>query len=111
MRITDPNGISVDYDAMDFGGSLYEVKTGYRWLVFMGDPVRVNDIAARFWTQAAEQMLVAEECGQSLTWYFNDPYVASFFGAENAPYPEYFQAPLLVRVRYEPFDCNVDSDG
>jgi len=111
MRITDPNGISVDYDAMDFGGSLYEVKTGYRWLVFMGDPVRVNDIAARFWTQAAEQMLVAEECGHSLTWYFNDPYVASFFGAENAPYPEYFQAPLLVRVRYEPFDCNVDSDG
>jgi|GEM_PF-4177101 len=111
MRITDPNGISVDYDAMDLGGNLFEVKTGYRWLVFMGDPVRVNDIAARFWLQAVEQSLVAEECGHSLTWYFNDPYVASFFGAENAPYPEYFQAPLPVRVRYEPFDCNVDSDG
>lgn len=111
MRITDPNGISVDYDAMDWGGSLYEVKTGYRWLVFMGDPVRVNDIAARFWMQAVEQLMVAEECGHSLTWYFNDPYVASFFGAENSPYPEYFQAPLPVRVRYEPFNCDVDSDG
>lgn len=111
VRITTPEGESVDYDAMDSGQSLYEVKTGYRWLVFMGDPVRVNEVAARFWAQAVEQMLVAEECGHTLRWYFNDPYVASFFGAENAPYPQYFQAPLPVPVWYEPYDCNVDSDG
>lgn len=108
VRVTTPEGISVDYDAMDWGESLYEVKTGYRWMVF--SPDRQDEIAARFWAQATEQLLVAEECGHPLTWYFNDPYVASFFGAENSPYPAYFTVPMPVPVWYRPFNCDVDSD-
>jgi hypothetical protein len=111
VRVLAPDGESVDFDAMDYGQTLYEVKTGYRWLVFMGDPVRQNEVITRFWAQAVRQLLVAESCGHILKWYFNDPYVASFFGAVNSPYPNYFQAPLPVPVWYEPFNCDVDSDG
>src|SRR5262245_14210711 len=111
VRVYTPDGEYVDFDAMDHGETLYEVKTGYRWLVFSTNPVRRNEIVTRFWGQAVKQMLVAWECGHPLKWYFNDPYVASFFGAENAPYPDYFEVPLPVSVWYVPYNCDVDSDG
>lgn len=111
VRTRTPDGLTADFDAMDHGGVLYEVKTGYRWLVFGGDPVRQNEVISRFWMQAVTQMLVADTCGLRLKWCFNDPYVASFFGAVNAPHPQYFQAPLPVEVWYVPYNCNVDSDG
>ncbi len=110
MRVTTPELESVDYDAMDFGRKLYEVKTGYRWLVFMASNEARKRIIQRFYNQAIEQMLVAERCGHPLAWYFNDPYVASYFGAENAPFPEYFSVDLPVPVYYVPFDCDADSD-
>ena len=109
--MTSTTGESVDFDAMDHGETLYEVKTGYRWLPFMSDPVRMNEIVSRFWGQAVMQLLVAAECGHPLKWYFNDPYVASFFGAENSPFPEYFRAPMPVPVWYSPYNCDLDSDG
>ena len=109
FRITSPDGESVDFDAMDHGQTLYEVKTGYRGVVFSKDPIYQNSIASAFWMQAERQMHVASSCRHKLKWYFNDPYAASFFGAKNAPYPQYFHAPMPVEVWYEPFDCDVDG--
>ena len=109
FRITSPDGESVDFDAMDHGQTLYEVKTGYRGVVFSKDPIYQNSIASAFWMQAERQMHVAGSCRHKLKWYFNDPYAASFFGAKNAPYPQYFHAPMPVEVWYEPFDCDVDG--
>ncbi len=111
VRIQSPDGESVDFDAMDHGNTLYEVKTGYRWIAFMSDGPRKTEIITRFWTQAISQIIVAASCGHPLMWYFNDPYAASFFGAENSPYPNYFQIHLPVRVWYVPFNCKEDSDG
>lgn len=110
VRVTTPEGINVDFDAMDHGGALYEVKTGYRWMAFMSNPTMQQATITRFYTQAATQREVAARCGHPLTWYFNDPYAASFFDAENAPYPEYLGVPMPIMVWYRPFDCSVDSD-
>jgi hypothetical protein len=109
VRITSQDGESVDFDAMDAGGILYEVKTGYRSIAFAKDSVYMNTVAMGFWAQAERQIHVAGSCGHPLKWYFNDPYAASFFGARNSPYPNRFGAPLPAEVWYEPFDCNVDG--
>jgi hypothetical protein len=99
----------VDFDAMDTGGILYEVKTGYGQVARPNDPVTLNDIARRFWMQAERQVHVADSCGHKLKWYFNNPSAASVFGARNSPHLEYNSAPLPVEVWYEPFDCDLDG--
>lgn len=109
VRVRTPEKLSADFDAFDHGNTLYEVKTGYRWMVFMGSNEARAEIIQRFWTQATEQLIIADRCGHELRWYFNDPYVASFFGAENSPYPDYFEAALPVSVWYVPFNCDQDS--
>ena len=109
VRVRTPENDYADFDALDHGGTLYEVKTGYRWMVFMGSNEARAEIIQRFYNQATEQLIIAARCGHPLLWYFNDPYVASFFGAENAPYPEYLEAPMPVPVWYVPFDCDQDS--
>lgn len=109
VRVRTPERLSADFDAMDSGRTLYEVKTGYRWMVFVGSNEARAEIIQRFYRQATEQLLIAERCGHPLNWYFNDPYVASFFGAENAPYPDYFEVGLPVPVWYVPFNCDQDS--
>ncbi len=111
VRVKNPIEQSVDFDAMNHGGMLFEVKTGYRWLPFMRDEKRKNEIITRFWLQAVNQLMVAGSCGHPLKWYFNDPYAASFFGAVNSPFPKYFGAPLPVEVWYVPYACDQDSDG
>ena len=109
VRVRTPENLAADFDAIDHGGTLYEVKTGYRWMVFMGSNEARVEIIQRFYNQATEQLIIAARCGHPLLWYFNDPYVASFFGAENAPYPEYLEAPMPVPVWYVPFNCDQDS--
>jgi len=109
MRVTTPEDVSADFDAMNLAEDLFEVKTGYRWLPFTPNAASVQATIARFYAQALNQMLIAGRCGHHLTWYFSDPYAASFFGAENSPYPQYLRAPLPVRTLYMPFNCDQDS--
>ena len=109
MRVTTPEGESADFDAMNLAEDLFEVKTGYRWLPFTPNPVSVQSTLTRFYAQATNQMIIAGRCGHRLNWYFNDPYAASFFGAENSPYPQYLRAPMPVPVWYVPFNCDQDS--
>ncbi|MDY6979977.1 MAG: DUF4157 domain-containing protein [Pseudomonadota bacterium] len=111
MRVTTPEYDSADFDAIDHSGALYEVKTGYRWLAFTSSESIKQSTIYRFYAQAANQLVVSARCEHSLDWYFNDPYAASFFGAENSPHPDYFEAPMPVPVWYAPYDCNQDSDG
>jgi hypothetical protein len=107
VRIATPEFDTADFDAMDHGDTLYEVKTGYRWLPFTPDAQLRQDIVTRFYNQATNQLIVAETCGHPLVWYFNDPVAASFFGAENAPNrQEYERIRLPVRVLYVPFRCS-----
>ncbi|NDJ75930.1 MAG: DUF4157 domain-containing protein [Chloroflexi bacterium] len=99
FRITTPEGLSEDFDAMDYGGALYEVKTGYRWVPFSSNQAARQAVIARFIDQAERQLAVAERCRRTLDWYFNDDQAAAFFEP-------------LVRppVHFVPFDCNQDSD-
>lgn len=106
-----PEGDSADFDAMDHGEHLYEVKTGYRWLAFDSNTTRKAATVARFYGQAVNQHIVAERCGHTLSWHFNDAYAASYFFAKNAPHPAHREVPMLVDVWYHPFDCPQDSDG
>jgi len=109
MRVTTPEGESADFDAMNLAEEMFEVKTGYRWLPFSPNAASVQSTITRFYAQAFNQMLVASRCGHRLSWYFSDPYAASFFGAENSPYPQYLRAPMPVPVWYVPFNCDQDS--
>jgi hypothetical protein len=110
MRITTPEMETADFDAMDWAGNLYEVKTGYRWLPFTPNEEARRRTIQRFFVQATNQIIVADRCGHPLRWYFNDDVAASFFGAENAA-TSYVQAPLPVPTWYMPFPCTEDSDG
>ncbi len=110
VRITTPEQVSVEFDAIDAGGQLYEVKTGHRSLAFDSNETRRQGTITRFYNQVAKQLIVAERCGHPLSWYFSDDYAASVFGAENSPHPEYELVPLPVPVWYVPFDCPMDSD-
>jgi hypothetical protein len=101
FRVTTPEGLSVDFDAMDHGRTLYEVKTGYGWLL-SSHPAMQDRISAtrdRFIAQSVEQTIVAERCGRPLRWYFNNEAVALDFEGR-------IQPPVI----YRPFRCDVDSD-
>ncbi len=99
FRITTPDGLSADFDAMDWGGALYEVKTGYRWVPFTTNDQARQAVIRRFVEQSEHQMEVAKRCHRTLDWYFNDEQAADFFDGLVQP-----------PVRYVPFDCNQDSD-
>ena len=99
FRITTPDGTSVDFDAMDWGGALYEVKTGYRRVAFWTGIV-AQRTEERFVDQSERQLEVAEKCHRSLDWYFNDEGAAA-----------HFDSLIRAPVHYVPFDCDKDSDG
>jgi hypothetical protein len=99
FRVTTPEGLAADFDAMDAAGTVYEVKTGYRWVPFTADEPDTRVLVDRFQDQAFRQLAVAERCGRPLVWYFNEDVVARFFDGL-----------LPTDVRYRPFPCNVDSD-
>lgn len=98
--LTNPHGVSASFDAHGRDGVLYEVKTGYRWLVFGMDDEARNDTIERFQTQCWNQLAVAAPCAYPLVWVFNDSQVAAFF-----------RSLLPVPVIYIPFPCTIDSDG
>lgn len=99
FRVTTPEGLTADFDAMDWGGALYEVKTGYRWVPFSSNDQARRAVIRRFIDQSQRQMAVAARCHRTLDWYFNDDQAATFF------------EPLVQPpVHHVPFDCNQDSD-
>lgn len=99
FRITTPEGLSRDFDAMDHGGRLYEVKTGYQWIPFTSNEKARAKTRERFIDQAEDQQQIADRCGFDLRWYFNEK-----------PAAEYFEPFIRPPVIYQPFDCEKDSD-
>ena len=103
FRVTTPEGDSVDIDAIDRAGNLYEVKTGYSWLWSRRPDLqpRIEQIRHRFIDQAILQELVASRCGRKLTWVFNERSAARYFNEVQ---------PIPPPVVHRPFDCDHDSD-
>ena len=103
FRVTEPGGIATVFDAKR-GPILYEVKTGYGWVLNqnLGPEMeqRRNEVINRFQEQAAVQLFIATRCGYELDWYFNSRSVAEFFDPLIAPMP----------VRWRPYNCDTDSD-
>ena len=103
FRVTTPEGLVIDFDAMDHGGTLYEVKTGYRWIRSTHPSMqeRIRRVRERFVNQSVDQQEVADRCRRPLRWYFNEKATADYFRT---------QQPIQPPVIDEPFDCNADSD-
>lgn len=103
VRVITPEGDSVDFDGIDWGQTLYEVKTGYRWLLSTHPAMqaRIREVTNRFIDQSDEQYYVADRCGLGLRWVFNEKGVADYFTNT---------VPIQPPVDYEAFDCKVDSD-
>ena len=102
VRVTTPEGTERDFDAIDWSGTLYEVKTGYRWLPFLNpDDTRRQDIINRFINQSTIQFYIANRCNCPLIWYFNEEVVADLF-TEHVPLPP--------PIHFREFECNQDSD-
>src|ERR1019366_6322851 len=82
FRVTEPGGIATVFDAKQ-GPILYEVKTGYGWVLNqnLGPEMeqRRNEVINRFQEQAGVQLFIATRCGYELDWYFNSRSVAEFF--------------------------------
>ena len=103
FQVTEPGGVSQDFDAMDQAGNLYEVKTGYGWLWSTRPDLqaRIEARSAGFVDQSVSQQYVANRCGRSLIWFFNDRSAARYFTERQ---------PIEPPVRYREFVCGVDSD-
>ncbi len=100
--MTTPKGVSADFDALAHGKQLFEIKTGYGFLLNKADSgkeMRENTLEG-LQDQAHRQSLVAHECGYSLTWYFNNKYVADLVSGMIEP-----------KVLYVPFSCKEESDA
>jgi hypothetical protein len=100
--VTTPEGFGIRFDAKR-GETLYEVKTGYGWML---NPKLTPEMKERrervledFHDQAFKQFLVSLRCGYDLVWYFNSKKVA-----------EYFNSLLEPDVKGKKFDCKKDSD-
>ncbi|WP_158569246.1 eCIS core domain-containing protein [Chitinophaga silvisoli] len=102
-RVTTQQGLSADFDAIR-GDVLYEVKTGYEWMLNKNLGTKMQDrkrqTLARFWAQSINQMQIAMECGYDLEWYFNSKPLAEMM-KEELPH---------VDVKWRPYNCKVDSD-
>lgn len=102
FRVTDPSGAAVDFDAKR-GSILYEVKTGYGWVVNPNlSPEwreRRAQVIERFQNQAQAQLAIALRCGFELDWYFNSEAVA-----------KYFDSLVQPPVKWKSFNCDKDSD-
>ncbi len=97
--VETPEGLYADFDGLGRGRLLFEVKTGYRFLLDKSastEPLRRQTIA-RFVEQASRQSLVAARCGYSLEWWFNNRDVANEVQG-------YVEPPVEAR----PYDCKED---
>jgi hypothetical protein len=94
-----PSGLYAEFDALGHDRVLYEIKTGYRYLLGTTPSnylLRERTIN-RFIAQSQMQLAVATRCGYPLVWVFNDPAVAAFVDG-------FIAAPVTSR----PFQCDED---
>jgi Domain of unknown function (DUF4157) len=94
--VTSRDGENVDFDALAHGMQLFEIKTGYGFLLNNAPSNRLKQIATltKFHEQSERQSLIAKSCGYSLTWYFNDKHVTELVDGMIEP-----------KVQYAPFRC------
>ena len=95
--IETPESQYRDFDGLGHGRMLYEVKTGYRFLLGNAastQQMRANTIA-QFVEQSSAQSLIAKRCNYSLLWVFNDKRVADFVSG--------FIEPNVISQKY---DCD-----
>jgi hypothetical protein len=97
--VETPEGMYADFDAIGMGGLLYEIKTGYGYLLNTSPSTQLmrERTIHRFIDQSINQLAVATRCGYPLLWVFNDPAVADFVDGFIEP-----------RVTSIPFDCDLD---
>ncbi len=78
--VETPEGLFADFDGKGVGRILYEVKTGYRFLLNTYPSTRQmrERTIFRFIEQSENQLAIAMRCGYTLLWVFNDPQVAEF---------------------------------
>jgi hypothetical protein len=78
--VQTPEGLFASFDGYGKDGVLYEVKTGYRFL--LGTSPKTYALRERtilhFVEQSENQLDVADRCGYPLLWVFNDAQVAEF---------------------------------
>jgi hypothetical protein len=98
--VRTPEGAYATYDALGADRVLYEVKTGYRFLLSTSPStytLRERTIH-QFIDQSQLQLAVATRCGYPLIWVFNDPAVADFVNG--------FIQPHVTALR---FPCDQDA--
>jgi len=100
VRVETPDGLTRTFDGLGAGGILYEVKTGYRFLLNTSPSTyqRRLGVLHRWIEQSEDQAEIARRCGYRLEWHLNERAVADLVDGL-----------LQVPVYYTPFDCDVDS--
>jgi hypothetical protein len=94
-----PEGLYAEFDARTPARVLYEIKTGYHFLLNTSPTtyaLRERTIH-NFVDQSQNQLAVATRCGYPLVWVFNDQRVAEFVDG-------FIQPP----VTWQPFPCGED---
>jgi hypothetical protein len=100
VRVTTPWGLSADFDGLGAGRRLYEIKTGFGFVLNTAPSNELIRMAAlsRFIDQSSRQQMVADECGYELEWVFNNRHVAELVDGLIEP-----------RVSWRPFRCDIDQ--
>ncbi|MEP6861374.1 MAG: hypothetical protein ABJE66_12170 [Deltaproteobacteria bacterium] len=96
-QVTTPEGLSVSFDAVDLATTLYEVKTGYRYMLNRSPDAHLADQQKKtregWLAQSQQQLLVANRCGYPLVWSFNEPDVAEYAAGLIEPLTEAIDCP------------------
>ncbi len=96
FQVTTPDGESATFDAIDWGLTLHEVKTGYRYMLNQNPDPKLaaiqEDTREKWRKQSQNQLTVALRCGYPLVWSFNEADVAAY-------------AQSIIEPPTEPFDC------
>jgi len=94
-----PEGLYVEFDALGLDRVLFEIKTGYGYLLNTSPATRElrERTLHRFIDQALEQTAVATRCGYPLVWVFNNEAVANYVNS--------FIPPHVTSI---PFPCDMD---
>jgi len=97
--VETPEGLYVEFDAYGQDRVLYEVKTGYGFLLNTSASTYAlrESTIHRFIDQSQQQLAVAVRCGYPLVWVFSDPDVAAFVDG-------FIQAPVIA----VPYQCDED---
>lgn len=97
FQLTTPEGETASFDAIDWGQTLHEVKTGYRFMLNENpdpDLAMQQERTRDDWQkQSQHQLTVALRCGYPLVWSFNEAAVAAYAQGIIEPPAEAFDCP------------------